>query len=58
MRPQMKKEKMTKAVKFLLQKHRKLDDDDSDIKEREEKYIKTVKRQIQKIDKFLEETND
>lgn len=55
-----KKEKMTKAVKFLLQKHRKSDDDDNDpdIREREEKYIKTVTRHIQKIDKFLEETND
>ena len=55
-----KKEKMTKAVKFLLKKHRKIDDDDDDpdIREREEKYIKTVKRHIKKIDKFLEETTD
>ena len=55
-----KKEKMTKAVKFLLQKHRKSDDDDHDpdIREREEKYIETVERHIQKIDKFLAENND
>jgi transposase len=55
-----KKDKMTKALKFLLDKHRKADDDDDEpgIREQEEKYINTIKRHIEKIDKFLADTDD
>ena len=55
-----KKEKMTKAVKFLLQRPCKSYGDDNylDIREREGKYVETVERNIQKIDKFLAGNND
>ena len=57
---QRKKEKMQKAIKYILKKHRHTDDhnDNHTIRDREEKYIETLNQHIQKIDHFLSTSGD
>lgn len=50
-----KSKKMKKAIKYIIEKHRNADsnEDEADQREHEEQYIKTVKKQIKKIETFL-----
>jgi hypothetical protein len=55
-----KKEKMEKAVAYILNKHRKRDNDDceSNSREQEKHYIETLNKQIAKIEGFLKTEKD
>jgi transposase len=55
-----KKEKMQKAVAYILEKHRKADNDGTEIKvwEQEKAYVETLKQRIDKIESFLKKEND
>jgi transposase len=50
-----KSKKMKTAIKYIIEKHRNADNNEgeSDQREQEEQYIKTVKKQIKKIETFL-----
>jgi transposase len=55
-----KKEKMQKAIAYILDKHSKADNDGTDIKmpEQEKNYIATLNRRIEKIESFLKKEKD
>jgi transposase len=55
-----KKRKMEKAVAYILNKHRKKDNDDcqSNTREQEKRYIETLEKNIEKIDHFLKTEKD
>ena len=55
-----KQEKMKKAVRHILNKHRAVDhtEVDAEIRKNEEKYRQTLNRQIDKISTFIKENSD
>lgn len=55
-----KKEKMHRAVAYILNKHRKTDNDgnESNLREQEKHYVETLNKQIEKIDGFLKTEKD
>jgi transposase len=57
---QNKLKKMRKAITYILKKHRDADYKEtvSDQRQREEQYIKTLNKQIEKIENFLIENKD
>ena len=57
---QHKKEKMEKAIKQILARHRELDikEKDKGIVEQEEKYVETIKSKVKKIKQFLKDNDD
>jgi len=57
---QNKKEKMEKAIKRILTRHREMDirEKDKGIEEQEEKYVETIKSKVKKIKQWLKENDD
>jgi transposase len=57
---QHKKEKMEKAVRQIIGRHREMDkrEKDKGIVEQEEKYVATIKSKVKKIKQFLRDNND
>jgi len=57
---QHKKEKMEKAIKQILTRHREMDirEKDKGIIEQEEKYVETIKSKVKKIKQFLKGNDD
>ncbi|MFZ5985983.1 MAG: IS1182 family transposase [Bacillota bacterium] len=57
---QHKKEKMEKAIKQIIGRHREMDikEKDKEIIEQEEKYVETIKSKVKKIKQFLNENDD
>ena len=55
-----KKEKMEKAVRHILNKHRTADhtEVDADVRDQEDKYIKVLNGHIEKISAFIEQSTD
>ena len=55
-----KKQKMERAVRRILKKHRETDieEKDLDVVEKEKQYIQTLRRQIKKISKWLDDNDD
>ena len=55
-----KKEKIQKAVAYILDKHRKADNDEgeSNVSEEEKHYIETLNRRIEKLETFLKTEKD
>lgn len=56
-----KKKKIEKSIKFILEKHQHTDSDESftqDMFEKEEKALKSLSRQAEKIQKWLDENDD
>jgi transposase len=55
-----KKEKMHKAVAYILNKHRKTDSDgnESNFRDQEKHYVETLNKQIEKIEGFLKTEKD
>ena len=55
-----KKDKMHKAVAYILNKHRNTDNEDceSNTREQEKHYIETLDKSIEKIEKFLKNEKD
>lgn len=57
---QNKKEKMEKAVRRIISRHKQMDANEANrgIIEQEEKYVETIKEKIKKIKKWLRENDD
>ncbi len=55
-----KKQKMEKAIRVIVKRHRELDgkQTDSEVISQEEQYVETVRRQIRKIKQFLKVNDD
>jgi transposase len=56
-----KKEKMEKAIRYIMEKHRNADSADKadiNIKEQESQYIETLNRRIKKLENFLKANKD
>jgi transposase len=55
-----KKEKMEKVLRHIMKRHREMDkkEKDREIVEQESKYMKTLRKKIQKVKKFLSENED
>ena len=55
-----KKQKMERAIRRILKKHRETDieEKDIDVVEKEKQYIKTLRRQIKKLSKWLDDNDD
>lgn len=55
-----KKQKMQRAVRRILKKHREtdIDEKDLDVVEKEKQYIQTLRCQIKKISKWLDDNDD
>lgn len=57
---QKKKEKMEKAVRRIISRHKQMDENEADrgMIEQEEKYVATIKKNVKKIKKWLKENDD
>jgi len=55
-----KKEKMQKAIAYILDKHRKADNDgnENNVREQEKHYVETLNQRIEKIAAFLKKEKD
>lgn len=55
-----KRQKMERAIRRILKKHRETDieEKDIDVVEKEKQYIQTLRRQIKKISKWLDDNDD
>jgi transposase len=57
---QRKKEKMEKAMRRIISRHKQMDANEANrgIVEQEEKYVKTIKEKVKKIKRWLKENDD
>jgi transposase len=55
-----KKQKVERAIRRILKKHRETDieEKDMDVVEKEKQYIQTLRRQVKKISKWLDDNDD
>jgi len=55
-----KKEKMEKVLRHIMKRHREMDDKEKsgEIAEQESRYMKTLRKKISKVKKFLQENDD